>query len=92
MNQTDAMRVSEEFLKAYARERPEYWEGYEPKVTCQCAAKGDTDRAVYIIFSIQDGESEKDPELMALAKRAMTALFEAHPELKELDVTYDLSA
>jgi hypothetical protein len=47
---------------------------------------------VYIIFSIPDGENEEDPELMALAQRAMDALLEAHPELQKLEVTFDLSA
>jgi hypothetical protein len=86
------MDIAEGFLKQYTTNKPEYWDGDEPKVRCQCAAKGDTDRAVYIIFSIPDGENEEDPELMALAQRAMDALLEAHPELKKLDVTFDLSA
>jgi hypothetical protein len=92
MNQTEAMRISEEFLNAYTLKHPEYWEENEPRVTCQCAAKGRTENAVYIIFSIPDGENEEDPELMALAQRAMDALLEAHPELQKLEVTFDLSA
>jgi hypothetical protein len=92
MNQTDAMGVAEDFLKQYTTNRPEYWDGDEPKVRCKCAAKGASEAAVYIIFSMPDGEDEEGPELVALATLAMAAMFDAHPELKEWDVTYDLSA
>jgi hypothetical protein len=96
MNRENAMHVTEEFLNQFTLERPEYWDGYgteevSPKVTCQCAAKGEAEREIVIYFSIPDGESETDPELIDLAKRAMVALYAAHPELKSLDIRWELS-
>jgi hypothetical protein len=35
---------------------------------------------------------DDDPELLTLAQRAMDALFAAHPELKQLEVTHSVSA
>jgi hypothetical protein len=95
MNQTEAMRIAEQFLKDYIRKHDDEYrdsDSEELKVQLQCAAKGDTEQEVCIMFGIRQEDDEEDPGLLALAKQAFDALVAAHPELKEVELSYELSA
>ena len=91
MNQTDATKIVEDFLEHFIMKEPAYRDGPEPKMWCQCAAKGEVDSAISIYFGIPDGESEDDPALLVLAQRAMDAMYAAHPELRAFQITHELS-
>jgi hypothetical protein len=93
MNRQDAIRVTDEFLEEYTA-REEYYdnEAEESRLWKQYVRGGASSGGIEVCFSIRDGERDDDPELLALAQRAMDALFAAHPELKQLQVTHELSA
>jgi hypothetical protein len=90
MNETDARRATEQFLEQYTNDRPEYWEGNDPRLWCQCAAKGDAN-SFQVFFCVADSESADDPVIHELAREAMEALYAAHPEMKAYNISYDVS-
>jgi hypothetical protein len=93
MNQDEAIRVTDEFLEEYTS-REDYYDAdaEEAKLWKQYVRRGASANSIEVCFSIPDGQMDDDPELLTLAQRAMDALFAAHPELKQLEVTHSVSA
>lgn len=94
MNIREAGKVVESFLNDELLEDP-YYEQMEdgeevPKLSLQHV---DTrPEAIEILFMVDEEGAEKEPEVQALAERALKSLKGSHPEVFQFNIKYKIWA